>query len=92
MAIPFLVLSVLGAVVFFGASDNPVGALFVGLAAVYVCEFFASLRSPRVRSAVWERLLGATHIAVGLWLLCPDDRGRAQLLARLRPPALTRRL
>jgi hypothetical protein len=43
--------------------------VFVGLAAVYVCEFFTSLRSPRGRSAVWERLLGFTHIAVGLWLL-----------------------
>src|SRR4051794_15686362 len=32
MAIPFLVLSVVGAVVFFGAHDNPVGALFVGYA------------------------------------------------------------
>ena len=29
MAVPFFVLSVLGAVVFFGADDNPVGALFV---------------------------------------------------------------
>jgi hypothetical protein len=69
MAIPFLVLSVVGAVVFFGAADNPVGALFVGLGAVYVCEFFASLGSPRVHSAGWERLLGLVHIAVGLWLM-----------------------
>jgi hypothetical protein len=69
MAIPFLVLSVVGAVVFFGVSDNPVGALFVGLAAVYVCEFFSSLGSARVRSAAWERLLGLVHIAVGLWLM-----------------------
>jgi hypothetical protein len=69
MAIPFLVLSVVGAVVFFGVSDNPVGALFVGLAAVYVCEFFSSLGSTRVRSAAWERLLGLVHIAVGLWLM-----------------------
>jgi hypothetical protein len=69
MAIPFMVLSAVGAVVFFGASDNPVGALFVGLFVVYVCEFFASLGSPRVRSATWERLLGLVHIAVGLWLM-----------------------
>ena len=48
MAVPFVVLSVLGAVVFFGADDNPVGALFVGLALVYICEFFASLGS-----AIW---------------------------------------
>ena len=69
MAIPFLVLSVLGAVVFFGADDNPVGALFVGLSVVYVCEFFTSLGSARLRSATWERLLGLAHIATGLWLM-----------------------
>jgi hypothetical protein len=69
MAIPFIVLSVVGAVVFFGADDNPVGALFVGLALVYICEFFASLGSARLRSGDWERLLGFVHIAVGLWLM-----------------------
>jgi hypothetical protein len=69
MAIPFLVLSVVGAVVFFGAHDNPVGALFVGLAAVYVCEFFASIGAPGLRSPVWERMLGLVHIAVGGWLM-----------------------
>jgi hypothetical protein len=51
-------------VVFFGASDNPVGALFCGLAVVYVCEFFASLGH-----AGWERLLGLAHVATGLWLM-----------------------
>jgi len=69
MAIPFLVLSALGAIVFFGAHDNPVGGLFVGLFAVYVCEFFASFGSPRMASAVWGRLLGLTHIVVGVWLM-----------------------
>jgi hypothetical protein len=64
MAIPFLVLSILGAVVFFGASDVPVALLFLGLAAVYVCEFFASLGAVR-----WERLLGLVHIIVGVWLM-----------------------
>ena len=64
MAVPFLVLSVLGAVVFFGASDVPVALLFVGLSLVYICEFFASLG--RVR---WEQLLGLVHIVVGLWLM-----------------------
>jgi hypothetical protein len=64
MSIPFFVLSVLGAVVFFGASDNPVGGLFVGLAVVYFCDFFASLGHPR-----WERLLGLAHTATGLWLM-----------------------
>src|SRR3954452_5022025 len=58
MAIPFEVLSILGAVVFFGAHDDPVGALFVGLALVYLCEFGASLGL-----AIWERALGLVHIA-----------------------------
>jgi hypothetical protein len=69
MAIPFMVLSALGAVVFFGANDNPVGALFCGLFAVYFCEFFASLDIARLRSATWERLLGVAHIATGAWLM-----------------------
>jgi hypothetical protein len=69
MAIPFLVLSVVGAVVFLGAHDYPVFGLFCGLAAVYVCEFFVSLGSPRVRSDVWERVLGLVHVATGAWLM-----------------------
>jgi hypothetical protein len=64
MSIPFLVLSVLGAVVFFGAHDNPVGALFVGLALVYICDFSASLGS-----SLWERLLGLAHVVTGVWLM-----------------------
>ncbi|HKO28541.1 MAG TPA: hypothetical protein VJU80_13865 [Solirubrobacteraceae bacterium] len=64
MSIPFLVLSVLGAVVFFGAGDNPVGALFVGLTLVYVCDFFASQGR-----FLWERLLGLAHIVTGAWLM-----------------------
>jgi hypothetical protein len=64
MSIPFLVISILGAVVFFGADDNPVGALFVGLTVVYFCDFFASLGS-----RFWERALGFLHIAVGAWLM-----------------------
>src|SRR3954453_3801802 len=62
MAIPFFVLSAVGAIVFFGADDNPVGALFVGLTAVYVCEFFASQGR-----FLWERLLGLAHIVTGAW-------------------------
>ena len=50
--------------VFFGADDNPVGALFVGLTLVYICDFFASLGS-----AMWGRLLGLAHVATGVWLM-----------------------
>jgi hypothetical protein len=64
MSIPFLVLSILGAIVFFGASDNPVGILFVGLTLVYICDFFASLGR-----VAWERALGLVHIATGVWLM-----------------------
>ena len=69
MAVPFMVISAVGAIVFFGASDNPVGALFVGLFAVYVCEFFASLGLPRMNARLWTRALGFVHTVVGLWLM-----------------------
>lgn len=65
MSIPFLVISVLGAFVFFHVGDNPVGWLFVGLSAVYVAEFFAS----STRSELAEKALGLFHLATGAWLL-----------------------
>jgi hypothetical protein len=43
MAVGFTLISVLGMVAFFHASDRPVGLVFVGLTCVYVSEFFASL-------------------------------------------------
>jgi hypothetical protein len=69
MSIPFMVISALGAIVFFGAHDNPVAALFCGLFAVYVTEFFASLRPGSEISAMGERALGFVHIVVGMWLM-----------------------
>jgi hypothetical protein len=83
MAIPFLVISVLGAFVFFDAGDWPVGTLFVGLTAVYVCELFASLgvrevdgapgngpeRKPTRLGELGERALGFFHVVTGLWLM-----------------------
>jgi hypothetical protein len=83
MAISFTVISILGAVVFFHAGDAPVGVLFLGLTAVYVSEFFASLwirdvaaapgePAKRVASPIaelGERALGIAHIATGIWLL-----------------------
>jgi hypothetical protein len=42
-AILYLVISALGAVVYFGGHDNPVAPLFGGLFTVYVCQLFASL-------------------------------------------------
>ena len=70
MAVAFLLISVLGIIVFFKAGDQPVGGLFIGLACVYVAEFFASLGSdvPRL-SRPAERALGFFHLGTGLWLM-----------------------
>ena len=43
MSIAFTLISILGAIVFFKASDAPVGGLFIGLTCIYVSDFFASL-------------------------------------------------
>jgi len=64
MCLPFLLISALGATVFFTANDVPVAILFCGLAAVYMCEAFASFSIE-----VGERALGLVHIAMGLWLM-----------------------
>jgi hypothetical protein len=64
MSFAFIVLSVVGAIVFFHASDWPVGVLFCGLAVVYVCE---AASSAGVDLAV--RALGLAHSLVGLWLM-----------------------
>jgi hypothetical protein len=84
MAVAFTALSVLGAIVFFKNSDWPVGTLFIGLTAVYICEFVASLgvreavdgapgspavRAPTPLGELGERALGFVHIATGLWLM-----------------------
>lgn len=65
MSVAFTILSVLGAIVFFKATDGwPVGVLFCGLTAVYVAEFVVS-----ARVLVAERLLGLAHTLTGLWLM-----------------------
>jgi hypothetical protein len=77
MSIAFIIISVLGVVVFFGAGAWPVGVLFAGLTAVYVTEFFASVPIGGSRTsatagrtmALGEKGLGFFHIATGLWLM-----------------------
>jgi hypothetical protein len=64
MCVGFTTLSALGITVFFHAGDWPVGLLFVGLAAVYVTEFVATLGA-----RPFERLLGLIRVATGLWLM-----------------------
>lgn len=77
MAIPFIVISVLGLWVFFSVGAWPVGTLFVGLVVIYVCELFAGFRIGAREPGAdgtgafnpGERALGAAHIIVGLWLM-----------------------
>ncbi|HET9894173.1 MAG TPA: hypothetical protein VFQ44_04510 [Streptosporangiaceae bacterium] len=64
MAVAFCVISAMGALVFFKVSDWPVGALFLGLVAIYVSDFFASLK---VKAG--ERALGFFHLITGAWLM-----------------------
>ncbi len=64
MSVAFIIISALGAIVFFHADDWPVGLLFVGLIAVYVCDFFVALGA-----RLFERLLGLVHVVTGLWLM-----------------------
>jgi hypothetical protein len=64
MSVAFTTLSALGITVFFHAADRPVGLLFVGLAGVYVCEFFVTLGAKP-----FERFLGLIRVLTGLWLM-----------------------
>lgn len=64
MCVAFFILSVVGLVVFFVSGDWAVGLLFVGLALIYVSDFFAS-----VGMGWGERALGFWHLATGLWLM-----------------------
>jgi hypothetical protein len=64
MCIAYMVLSAMGATVFFGAADWPVGLVFLGLIAVYFSEFLATVGVPLA-----ERVLGLFRIATGSWLM-----------------------
>lgn len=64
MSVAFSVISAMGIVVFFKIHDWPVGLLFAGLLAIYISDFFASLKVQ-----VGERALGFFHLITGLWLM-----------------------
>jgi hypothetical protein len=64
MSVAFMVISAMGATVFFEASDWPVGLLFLGLFAVYFFDFFVA-----VGVSVAERALGLVRLLVGAWLM-----------------------
>ena len=70
MAVAFLVISVLGVVVFFKAGNQAVGGLFIGLTGVYVADIFASLgaTAPRL-SAPGTKALGFFHLGTGIYLM-----------------------
>ena len=70
VTVAFLVISVLGIVVFFKSHDNPVAGVFIGLTCVYVAEFFATLGpdAPRL-SRPGSRALGFFHLGTGAWLM-----------------------
>jgi hypothetical protein len=64
MSVAFMVISAMGATVFFKVGDWPVGLLFLGLFAVYFSDFFAS-----VGLSLGERALGLFHLLTGCWLM-----------------------
>jgi hypothetical protein len=53
MSIAFMLISILGMIVFFHAKDSPVAGLFIGLTCIYISDFFASVfrREPVVGEA-----------------------------------------
>lgn len=64
MCIAFMVISAMGATVFFKAADWPVGLLFLLLVAVYFTDFFAA-----IGLKLGERALGFFHVVTGAWLM-----------------------
>ncbi|HLG75317.1 MAG TPA: hypothetical protein VKX46_02815 [Ktedonobacteraceae bacterium] len=65
MAIAFLILSVLGVVIFIGANDIPVAIVFIGLSLIYLTEV-------PTRFGVFPggvRLVAIWQILTGLWLM-----------------------
>jgi hypothetical protein len=66
MCIAFVLLSLLGLIVFQRAGDWPVAVLFGGLIGVYVTEFFASFQLIMPWSL---KGLGFFHTLTGVWLM-----------------------
>ncbi|MFG3025595.1 hypothetical protein ACGFZQ_45110 [Streptomyces sp. NPDC048254] len=64
MCVAYMVISAMGATVFFRAGDWPVGLLFVGLFVIYFCHFFSV-----IGVKLGERGLGLFHILTGGWLM-----------------------
>jgi hypothetical protein len=70
MSIAFLLISILGIMVFFGAHDQAVGGVFIGLTCIYASELLVSLKPDLPRQgAIGERVLGFFHLGTALWLM-----------------------
>jgi len=65
MAIPFLIISILGVVVFYLANDIPVAIVFVGLSLIYLSE----IPSRFLSSGFFGKLVGLWQGLTGLWLM-----------------------
>lgn len=70
MAIGFLLISILGTMVFLGAGDLPVAIIFIGLILVYIADILVSLKPdfPKLGASA-GKALGLFHLLTGLWLL-----------------------
>jgi hypothetical protein len=64
MSVAFMLISAMGATVFFKVGDWPVGLVFIGLFAVYFSDFFVS-----IGILLAERALGLFRLFTGGWLL-----------------------
>lgn len=69
MTVAFLLISILGIIVFFQAGDHPVGGLFIGLTLVYLCDFFVSLSPDFPMFKPVEKVYGFAHLGTGFWLM-----------------------
>lgn len=65
MAIPFLLLSILGIIGFVMASDIPVAILFVGLSLIYLSEIPARF----LNSKAAGKAVGLWQVLTGVWLM-----------------------
>ena len=70
MTIAFLLISILGVIIFFKVGDAPVGGVFIGLVCVYAVDFFASLKPdlPKL-GGLAERAVGFFRLGTGFWLM-----------------------
>jgi hypothetical protein len=64
MSVAYMVISAMGATVFFKIADWPVGLLFIGLFVIYFSDFFAS-----IGVKLGTRVLGLFHLVTGAWLM-----------------------